>query len=54
MPKEDVMSEYERRCRQAVHELRIMRGNGVIDLNRIDEILDPERGFFVGETKGEE
>lgn len=46
------MTEYERRCRQAVHELRIMRGNGVIDLNRIDQILDPERGFSLPEKEG--
>lgn len=45
------MNEHERRCRQAAHELRVMRGNGVIDLNRIQELLDPDGVFLLPETK---
>jgi len=32
--------EHERRLLQAAHELMVMRGNGVIDLNRIQQLLE--------------
>lgn len=47
------MNEHERRCRQATYEIRIMRGNGVIDLNKIEQLLDPDGSFLLPETKEE-
>jgi hypothetical protein len=39
------MTEHERRCRQAAEALHVMRGNGVIDLPRLERILDPDREY---------
>lgn len=35
--------ENERRAKKAVFELKLMRGSGVIDLVKLEEILDPVR-----------
>jgi hypothetical protein len=39
------MTEYELRCRRAAEALRVMRGDGVIDLPRLERILDPDREY---------
>jgi len=39
------MTEFERRCRQAAEALHVMRGNGVIDLPKLERILDPDREY---------
>jgi len=43
--QETPMTEFERRCRQAAEALHVMRGNGVIDLPRLERILDPDREY---------
>lgn len=53
--KADLMDDYERRCRQALYALHLMRGTGVIDLNRIQHLLDPDGSFLLPATsKGDE